>query len=158
MTYLAPALKKVGAFLFSQPKEDKPLKSFRNNAHRTVFLEASRNMNRSNYALLAALYLLTADSRLWNQVKDCVEHNRILFDQMKPKNHSTNSYAMFSVAKDLYLGTNHMSLCDLVDTELIPPKVFAIICNAVAIRRCGLDAIQEAPERKAKSGRKEKNI
>ena len=131
------------------------MKSFRKNAHRTVFLDVSRNMNRSNYALLAALYLLTADSRLWNQVKDCVQHNQILFDQMKPKNHSTNSYAMFSVAKDLYLGTNHMSLCDLVDTELIPPKVFAIICNALAIRRCGLDAIQEAPERKAKSGRKE---
>ena len=67
------------------------MKSFRNNAHRTVFLEVSRNMNRSNYALLAALYLLTADSRLWNQVKDCVQHNPILFDQMKPKNHSTIS-------------------------------------------------------------------
>ena len=131
------------------------MKSFRNNAHRTVFLEASRNMNRSNYALLAALYLLTADSRLWNQVKDCVQHNQILFDQMKPKNHSTNSYALFCVAKDLCLGTNHMTLCDLADAELIPPRVFAIICNAVAIRRCGLDAIQEAPERKAKSGRKE---
>ena len=84
------------------------MKSFRNNAHRTVFLEASRNMNRSNYALLAALYLLTADSRLWNQVKDCVQHNQILFDQMKPKNHSTNSYALFSVAKDLYLGKKYM--------------------------------------------------
>lgn len=67
------------------------MKSFRNNAHRTVFPEVSRNMNRSNYALLAALYLLTADSRLWNQVKDCVQHNPILFDQMKPKNHSTIS-------------------------------------------------------------------
>ena len=155
MTYLAPALKKVGAFLFSQPKEDKPLKSFRDNAHRTVFLEASRNMNRSNYAVLAALYLLTADSRLWNQVKDCVHHNTIPFDQMEPKNHSTNSYAMFSVAKDLYLGTNHMSLCDLADTELIPPKIFVIICNSMAVFRLGLDAIKEAPERKAKSGRKE---
>lgn len=131
------------------------MKSFRNNAHRTVFLEASRNMNRSNYALIAALYLLTADSRLWNQVKDCVQHNQILFYQMKPKNHSTNSYAMFSVAKDLYLGTNHMSLCDLVDTELIPPKIFVIICNSMAIYRLGLDAIQEAQECKAKSGRKE---
>ena len=131
------------------------MKSFRNNAHRAVFLEVSRNMNRSNYAVLAALYLLTADSRLWNQVKDCVQHNQILFDQMKPKNHSTNSYALFCVAKDLCLGTNHMTLCDLADAELIPPRVFAIICNAVAIRRCGLDAIQEAPERKAKSGRKE---
>ena len=131
------------------------MKSFRNNAHRTVFLEVSRNMNRSNYALLAALYLLTADSRLWNQVKDCVQHNHILFDQMKPKNHSTNSYALFCVAKDLCLGTNHMTLCDLADTELIPPKIFVIICNSMAIYRLGLDAIQEAPERKAKSGRKE---
>lgn len=85
------------------------MKSFRNNAHRTVFLEASKNMNRSNYALLAALYLLTADSRLWNQVKDCVQHNQILFDQMKPKNHSTSSYALFCVAKDLWLGRNSRS-------------------------------------------------
>ena len=131
------------------------MKSFRNNANRAVFLEASRNMNSSNYALLAALYLLTADSRLWNQVKDCVHHNTIPFDQMKPKNHSTNSYALFSVAKDLYLGTNHMSLCDLADTELIPPKIFAIICNPMAVFRLGLDAVQEAQERKAESGRKE---
>ena len=131
------------------------MKSFRNNAHRTVFLEVSRNMNRSNNAVLAALYLLTADSRLWNQVKDCVQHNQILFDQMRPKDHSTNSYALLCVAKDLCLGTNHMTLCDLADTELIPPKIFVIICNSMAIYRLGLDAIQEAPERKAKSGRKE---
>ena len=110
---------------------------------------------RSNNAALAALYLLTADSRLWNQVKDCVQHNQILFDQMRPKNHSINSYVLFSVAKDLSLGTNHMTLCDLADTELIPPKVFAIICNSMAIYRLGLDAIQEVPERKAKFGRKE---
>ena len=70
------------------------MKSFRNNAHRTVFLEVSRNMNRSNYA-------------------------------------------------------------DLADTELIPPKIFVIICNSMAIYRLGLDAIREVPERKAKSGRKE---
>lgn len=131
------------------------MKSFRNTAHCAVFLEVSRNMNRSNYAALAALYLLAADSRLWNQVKDCVQHSQILFDQMKPKNHSTNSYALFSVAKDLYLGTNHMSLCDLADTELIPPKIFVIICNSMAIYRLGLDAIQEVPERRTKSGRKE---
>ena len=131
------------------------MKSFRNNAHRTVFLEVSRNMNRSNNAVLAALYLLTADSRLWNQVKDCVQHNQILFDQMRPKDHSTNSYALLCVAKDLCLGTNHMTLCDLADTELIPPKIFVIICNSMEIYRLGLDAIQEAPERKTKSGRKE---
>ena len=76
------------------------MKSFRNNAHRTVFLEVSRNMNRSNYAVLAALYLLTADSRFWNQVKNCVQLNRILFDQMRPKNNTTNSYALLSQRRD----------------------------------------------------------
>ena len=131
------------------------MKSFRNNAHRAVFLEVSRNISRSNHAALAALYLLSADSRLWNQVKNCVPHNQILFDQMRPKNNITNSYALFCVAKDLSLGTNHMTLCDLADTELIPPKIFVIICNSMEIYRLGLDAIQEAPERKTKSGRKE---
>ena len=103
------------------------MKLFRNTAHRSVFLEVSRNISRSNHAALAALYLLSADSRLWNQVKNCVPHNQILFDQMRPKNNITNSYALFCVAKDLSLGTNHMTLCDLADTELIPPRVFAII-------------------------------
>ena len=134
------------------------MKSFRNNAHRTVFLEVSRNMNRSNNAALAALYLLTADIRLWNQVKDCVQHNQILFDQMRPKNHSINSYVLFSVAKDLSLGTNHMTLCDLADTELIPPKVFAIICNSMAIYRLGLDAFKKCRSAKQNSAERNKNI
>ena len=133
------------------------MKSFRSNTHRRLFLEASRNMSSSNYAALAAVYLLTADCKLWNQVKHCVQHHEILFDQMKLKNNNTNGYALFCIAKDLYLGTAHITVGDLADTELIPPKLFAVICNAVAIRRHGLAAIQESPEHKAKSGRKEEN-
>ena len=37
---------------------------FRNNAHRTAFAEAIRDMRRSDNATLAAVYFLTADSRL----------------------------------------------------------------------------------------------
>lgn len=48
------------------------MKSFRSNTHRRVFLEASRNMSSGNYAALAAVYLLTADCKLWNQVKHCM--------------------------------------------------------------------------------------
>lgn len=48
------------------------MKSFRSNTHRRVFLEASRNMSSGGYAALAAVYLLTADCKLWNQVKHCM--------------------------------------------------------------------------------------
>ncbi len=53
-----------------------------------------------------------------------------------------NSYPLFCAAKDLYLGTKHLTVRDLADAELISPKVFALICNAMAIRRFGLGAIQ----------------
>ena len=128
---------------------------FRNNAHRTAFMDAIKDMRRSDNATLAAVYSLTADSRLWNQVKRCVRRNEILFDQMKPIGSTTNSYALFCVAKDLCLGTAHITLGELADPELIPPKLFGVICNAIAIRRYGLTAIHAQPGRK--TGRKEES-
>ncbi len=41
----------------------------------------------------------------------------------------------------MYLGTKHLTFSDLADQSLIPPKVFGLICNAMAIRRFGLGAI-----------------
>ena len=108
---------------------------FRNNAHRTAFMEAIKDMRHSDNATLAAVYYLTADSRLWNQVKRCVQRNEILFDQMRPIGGTTNSYALICIAKDLCLGTTHIALGDLADPELIPPKLFGVICNVIAIRR-----------------------
>lgn len=128
---------------------------FRNNAHRTAFAEAIKCLRRSDYAELAAVYSLTADGRLWSQVKHCVRHHGILFDQMKPTGNTRSSYALFCVAKDLYLGTTHIALGDLADPELIPPKLFGVICNAIAIRRYGLQAIHAQPENK--TGRKEES-
>lgn len=128
---------------------------FRNNAHRTAFMEAIKDMHRSDNATLAAVYSLTADGRLWNQVKRCVRRNEILFDQMKPIGNTTNSYALLCIAKDLCLGTTYITLGELADPELIPPKLFGVICNAIAIRRYGLAAIHAQPGRK--TGRKEKS-
>ena len=108
---------------------------FRNNAHRTAFMEAIKGMRRSDYAELAAVYSLTADGRLWSQVKHCVRRNEIRFDQMKPTGNTRSSYALLCIAKDLCLGTTHIALGDLADPELIPPKLFGVICNAIAIRR-----------------------
>ena len=62
----------------------------------------------------------------------------VLFDKIRLKKSTPESYALYCAAKDLYLGTEHISMCDLTDDDIIPNKVFALICNAVAIRRFGI--------------------
>ena len=51
-------------------------------------------------------------------------------------------YALYCASKDLYLGTKNLTIGDLADTDLIPSKIFGLICNGMAIRRFGLGAIQ----------------
>lgn len=115
--------------------------NYRNEIHQSTFTKAAENAKRTDNALMAALYLLTADTRLWPAAKDIVERDRIHLDRFHPKGCSPNEYTLLCAAKDLYLGTNHMTLIDLADSELVPPKLFALICNAMAIRRYGVMAL-----------------
>ena len=116
--------------------------NFRNEKHRLAFVEAIRKLDKKNFALMSALYLLTAEHKLWMQIRNYVERNEIKFDRFKPKDSTENGYTLLCCAKDLYLGTKHITIIDLADTELIAPRMFALICNAMAIRRFGLGAIQ----------------
>ena len=52
-------------------------------------------------------------------------------------------YTLYCAAKDLTLGTKHITVSDLSDADLVPPMLFRTICNAMAIRRFGLAAIKE---------------
>lgn len=114
---------------------------FKNEKHRMIFEEIIRKKDKKDYALMAALYLLTADLRLWNTAKHHIEKTAINFKEIKLKGIHESGYALFCGAKDLYTGTRHLCITDLADTELIPPKLFGLFCNAMAIRRCGLGAI-----------------
>ena len=116
--------------------------NFRNEKHRLAFVEAIRKLDKKNFALMSVLYLLTAEHKLWMQIRNFVERNEIKFDSFKPKDSTENGYTLLCCAKDLYLGTKHITISDLADTELIAPRMFALICNAMAIRRFGLGAIQ----------------
>lgn len=113
---------------------------FKNEKHREAFAEAVRKMNKKDNALMAAVYLFTADGRLWNQVSRYVDRCEIAYDRIR--NTTESGYALFCCAKDLALGTKRLTISDLADSDLIPPKLFAVICNAIAIRRYGLGAIQ----------------
>lgn len=115
---------------------------YKNEKHQSEFEEAIRKRDKKDYAMMAALYLLTADLRLWNLSKRHVGKISINFADIRLKNIHENGYALFCCAKDLCLGTKHLTVADLADTDLIPPKLFELICNAMAIRRFGLGAIK----------------
>ena len=87
--------------------------TFINEKHRLNFDEAISRLNKldqKNYALISAIYLLTADTRLWFQSKRFVENHGISFGKLRPKNCSEESYPLYCAAKDLYLGTKHITI------------------------------------------------
>ena len=87
--------------------------TFINEKHRLNFDEAISRLNKldqKNDALMSAIYLLTADTRLWFQSKRCVENHGISFGKLRPTNCSEESYPLYCAAKDLYLGTKHITI------------------------------------------------
>ena len=115
---------------------------YKNEKHRLDFEEAIRKKDKKDYAMMAALYLLTADLRLWNLARKHVGKIEINFADIRLKKIHENGYALFCCAKDLCLGTKYLTVADLADTDVIPPKMFELICNAMAIRRFGLATIK----------------
>lgn len=121
--------------------------SYWNEKHKAVFEEITAKMDKQNYALLSALYLLTADYRLWKIMKHHTQKNAVNFAGVSLKGIHENGYTLYCVAKDLYLGTKHLSVSDLADTELICSQIFMLVCNAMAVRRFGMKAVRLAERR-----------
>ena len=115
--------------------------NYRNEKHRIAFTEEIKRMNGKDYALMSAVYLLTAERALWMKAKPQAGQNKIRFDAINLQKSTENAYTLFCCAKDLYLGTKHITIKDLADKELIAPRIFDLVCNAMAIRRFGLGAI-----------------
>lgn len=114
---------------------------FKNEQHRKVFAEAVWKLDKKNHALMSALYLLTADWKLWNTARRHIERNSVHFERFRLSGGTTGGYVLYCAAKDLYLGTKNLTIGDLTDTDLISPKIFGLVCNGMAIRRFGLGAI-----------------
>ncbi len=122
--------------------EENPM-TYINEKHRARFELAAKNIPKANYALLSALYLLTADQRLWSCCKHHINNGCVFFENIKLNNCTERAYTLYCAAKDLTLGTKHLTVSDLSDADLVPPMLFRTICNAMAIRRFGLAAIKE---------------
>ena len=117
------------------------LMKFRNAQHRNIFLKEAYKQSLKNHKLIAALYLLTSEEKLWKVSKPVIEKDNINFENIRLKGSSESTYALYCAAKDLYNGSRHLALDDIADNGLIKNKVFSLICNAMLIKRKGLAAI-----------------
>ena len=133
-----PFRKRFNEYIESEEKT----MTYINEKHRARFELAAKNTPKANYALLSALYLLTADQRLWSCCKHHINNGCVFFESIKLNNCSERVYTLYCAAKDLTLGTKHITISDLADIKLVPPALFRIICNAMAIRRFGLAAVK----------------
>ena len=113
---------------------------YRDEHHQHTFeKEAAMRPESISRPLLAALYLLTADGNLWNQVRDQISLRRVYVDDMRPKNLTGTSYVYFAAAKDILSGTRNIQLMEIADPALLSMKSYMILCTALAIRSYGVE-------------------
>ena len=112
---------------------------YRDDRHQRTFeKEAAMRPDSISRPLLAALYLLTADGNLWNQVRDQISLRRVYVDDMRPKNLTGTSYVYFAAAKDILSGSHTIQLMEIADPALLSMKSYLILCTALAIRAYGV--------------------
>ncbi|KXL53784.1 hypothetical protein CLNEO_10100 [Anaerotignum neopropionicum] len=90
-----------------------------------------------NPRYLATLFLLTADGRLCSLAKEHIYYNRFEFKQIRLNGMTTNSYALYQVAKTIYTGKEYIKLNEIADRHLIDHQTFMAIIHAILIVKYG---------------------
>lgn len=115
--------------------------NYRGMRHRVLFQNELQKRENPSAALLCALYLLTADCRLWSRVRRSVRAKGVQFQGVRLGELSPEAYTLYMTAKDLCCGTKHITVSDLADKEIVSPQMFGILCEAMTIRRYGMAAL-----------------
>lgn len=118
---------------------------YRDESHRRRFQEQWKGQGAvpDRDAMCAALYLLTADPALWGMAAQAVQPELIDFAAICIRGIGLDGYVLFHSAKDLYKGTNRLSLSELTDPELVSDGTFWTVITAFLIRRYGAEALEE---------------
>ena len=110
---------------------------FANKIHSHLFREAVKNRGEADPKVLAAIYLLTAQKRLWSMAKPHVLKNEILFADMDRIGFTPNEYILVNCAKDICIGTQAVTLSELSNDRLISHQMYELIITALKIARTG---------------------
>ena len=117
---------------------------FQSGHRERFFMMLGRCIHKSEEpALCAAIYLLSADRFLWGRALYAVDQDEIQFSEIHIHGVDLDGYVLFYMARDLYRGSQHISLSELIDPELVSDQVFERIVTACLIRRYGSVVLQE---------------
>lgn len=124
---------------------------YRDAAHKGRFLKelngpCAKKMRESG-KFLAAVFLLSSDEWLWDQVRDSVTDAGIFYDNMLLKGASVDQYILFHAAKEIYTGVPFVSMEEMADSTIVSDELLALIVSAYLLRVVGLNL----------EGRKRKN-
>lgn len=92
---------------------------------------------------VAALYLLTADTKLWRQVRDQFGTRAVLIGEMRPCRLSGEAYVFYLLARELLCETKAINVMDLADRGLLSARCFQVVTTALFIRGYGLKKTRE---------------
>ena len=127
---------------------------FRSGQHKKRFREICGN---GDYASLcadhgraAALFLLSADTFLWNQAKPCIKKDGIRYREMAVHGIEPDGYALLCAAKEMCGGRPGLSLSELGDPELISDRLLQVILSGILISRHGIGITAEKEEKKGR--------
>lgn len=106
---------------------------FKNEAHKTAFVHAAKKANAKDRRMMCKLYLLTADRALWRAAKRESNGGKYPLGRIRLAFGTESSYTLLCCAKDLTLGTDHITAADLADREVISPKLYKIVETAIYV-------------------------
>ena len=96
---------------------------------------------RNTNAFYAALFLLSSDEELIRRVANCFTKKQIDFSKADLRNLSPEQYALYKIAKCLYMDSSEVSIDEIADPELVNTESFHLVINAILIYRYGLSAL-----------------
>ena len=114
---------------------------FWSDEHKYLFNSMLRDIklvcDSPNHDYVAAIYMLTTTSKLWNQVKDGVYLNGIDFKKIKIKDLGVDSYAFYQSAKTIY--TNEIKIEDkeMADNRIISSDALKIMVHGKFVEKYG---------------------
>lgn len=113
---------------------------FRNDNHGVTFEKEIKYHKGCSRRFAAALFLLTADTRLWLQAENHVGSHEIDIAAIKPRRLDGMAYVCYMLARDIITGSRTVAVTELADSDLMSPRYFMVIQTAMLIRGYELSA------------------
>ena len=108
---------------------------FTSKGHEARFKKYKKAFSRNNKRMNAAIYLLTADYKVWKQCRDHIERDDIDFESIHPQDFSTHGYSYYQAAKDILRNTGGITIDDMLDKSILDNKTLKTIITGLSFVR-----------------------